>query len=87
MRRLLIVAAAIAGVMVVLGVARYLVRPRALGLMERMMERVMPRMMDACFGQMSQEQRTFMLTHCRGMLDRVDEKYRVMRSAGPAEVA
>lgn len=81
MRRLLIVVAAITGAMVMLGIARALLRPRAIGMMERMMEHVMPRMMDACFGQMSEERRKFMLTHCRGMLDHVDEKYRVTRSA------
>ncbi len=44
-------------------------------LMERMMENVMPKMMDSCFAQMDPERRKFMLTHCRGMLDRVEEKY------------
>ncbi len=44
-------------------------------LMERMMEDHMPKMMDSCFAQMSPERRAFMLTHCRGMLDRMEEKY------------
>ncbi len=44
-------------------------------LMERMMEDGMPKMMDACFAQMDPERRTSMLTHCRGMLDQVEEKY------------
>ncbi len=44
-------------------------------LMERMMENVMPKMMDSCFAQMDPERREFMLTHCRGMLDRMEEKY------------
>jgi hypothetical protein len=43
--------------------------------MELMMERVMPRMMDVCFGQMSPDRREFMLAHCRGALDDVDKKY------------
>lgn len=49
--------------------------PALLRLMESMMERGMPRMMDACFAQMSAQRRQFMLTHCRAMLDRMDEKY------------
>lgn len=51
-------------------------------LMQRMMNRVapkmmasMPRMMDMCFGSMPADQREFMLAHCRGMLDGVEAKY------------
>ncbi|MEE8421315.1 MAG: hypothetical protein V3S31_00910 [Dehalococcoidia bacterium] len=44
-------------------------------LMERMMEDGMPKMMDSCFAQMDAERRTSMLTHCRGMLDQMEEKY------------
>lgn len=51
------------------------------GLMERMMEDGMPRMMDACFAQMDPERRKFMLARCRGMLDQMEEKY------APAEPA
>ena len=43
--------------------------------MERMMEKVMPKMMDGCFAQMDIERRRFMLSHCRGMLDQMEEKY------------
>ena len=42
---------------------------------EHMMQDVMPRMMDSCFGEMDRERREFMLTHCRGMLDQMEEKY------------
>jgi len=78
------IGAAIAAVMVVVGIARFAVRVIAPKLMERMAKNVMPEMMDVCFGQMSQDQRESMLTHCRGALDRVDEKYEVTSSAGPA---
>ena len=43
--------------------------------MERMMTDMMPKMMDTCFSAMDKERRQFMLTHCRGMLDEVEEKY------------
>ena len=33
------------------------------------------RMMDSCFSQMDRERREFMLAHCRGMLDQMEEKY------------
>ncbi len=42
---------------------------------ERMMLDMMPRMMDTCFSEMDRERRQFMLTHCRGMLDQMEEKY------------
>jgi hypothetical protein len=58
----------------VLGLARRM-RERLPQLMERMMEDVMPNMMDSCFAQMDPERRKFMLTHCRGMLDRMEERY------------
>jgi hypothetical protein len=31
--------------------------------------------MDSCFSVMDGERRTFMLGHCRGMLDKMEEKY------------
>ena len=42
---------------------------------ERMMIDMMPRMMDTCFSEMDGERRQFMLAHCRGMLDQMEEKY------------
>ncbi len=42
---------------------------------ERMMLDMMPRMMDTCFSEMDMERRQFMLTHCRAMLDQMEEKY------------
>lgn len=51
------------------------IRERIPKLMERMIEDVMPNMMDSCFAQMDPDRRKFMLAHCRGMLDRVEEKY------------
>jgi hypothetical protein len=42
---------------------------------EKMMQDTMPGMMDTCFSQMDHERRTFMLAHCRGKLDQMDEKY------------
>ncbi len=42
---------------------------------ESMMLDMMPRMMDNCFSAMDNERRQFMLTHCRGMLDQMEEKY------------
>jgi hypothetical protein len=90
-RRLALIGAGIVGVGVALGVVRYVVRAVAPQLMEQMATKVMPGMMDACFGQMPEERRTFMLTHCRTMLDRIDEKYKVTRPAEqpsrPVEVA
>ena len=72
MRRRMIV-----GLTVALGiaVARKVVGRRIPKLMEHMMENVMPRMMDSCFAQMSPGRREFMLAHCRGMLDAMEEKY------------
>ena len=43
--------------------------------LEEMMENMMPRMMDSCFSQMDDERRRFMLGHCRGMLDEMEQKY------------
>lgn len=79
MKRLVIIGIAMVGVMVGLGIARAVVGRRAPQAMERMMENVMPRMMGTCFAQMSQERREFMLGHCRGLLDAMDEKYQVTR--------
>ena len=42
---------------------------------EHMMLDMMPRMMDTCFSEMDRERRQFMLSHCRDMLDKMDEKY------------
>ncbi|MEE8337857.1 MAG: hypothetical protein V3R95_07330 [Dehalococcoidia bacterium] len=72
MRKLLFVGVAAALTVVVV---RRPVAPRLARLMEPMMEQVMPRMMDSCFSEMSPERRQFMLAHCRGMLDQVEEKY------------
>jgi hypothetical protein len=55
--------------------ARRLVAAGLATAMELMMDRVMPRMMDVCFGQMSPDRREFMLAHCRGALEDVDKKY------------
>jgi hypothetical protein len=74
-RRLILIGIAIVALELAFVVVRYVVPKAAPRLMELMAEQVMPRMMDAYFGQMSADRRTFMLAHCRGMLDRVDEKY------------
>ncbi len=71
MKRIVIVGLA---AVAMLGLARGM-RERLPKLMERMMEDVMPNMMDSCFAQMDPERRKSMLTHCRGMLDRMEEKY------------
>ena len=42
---------------------------------EQMMQDNMPGMMDTCFAEMDAERREFMLGHCRGMLDNMEEKY------------
>ena len=42
---------------------------------ERMMFDIMPRMMDTCFSEMDRQRRQFMLNHCRGILDQMEEKY------------
>ena len=42
---------------------------------ERMMIDMMPRMMDVCFSEMDGKRRQFLLAHCRGMLDDMEEKY------------
>lgn len=55
--------------------ARRNVRRKLSGVIEHMVENVMPQMMDSCFAQMSPERRTFMFAHCRGTLDRVEAKY------------
>ena len=81
MRRLVLIGIGMAGTMVGLGVARYVVGKSAPELMERMMENVVPQMMDTCFGQMSEERRAFMLGHCRGLLDQMDAKYGVTHPA------
>jgi len=76
-RRLILVGIAIVGLQLAFVVARYVVPKAAPRLMELMAEKVMPRVMDVCFGQMSQDHRALMLAQCRGMLDRVDRKYAV----------
>ena len=50
----------------------------------RLMEHVMPKMMDSCFAQMGPERRRFMLRHCRSMLDNMQKKY-VTAEAGAEE--
>lgn len=88
MRRPIKVVVILAGVIGGLAIARFVVWKRAPRLMERMMEDILPQMMDTCFGQMSQERREFMLGQCRGMLDDMDERYAVTRCAvRPAEPA
>ena len=68
--------------------ARTIARRKLPELMEHMAEDVMPKMMDACFAQMSPDRRIFMLSHCRGMLDRVEAKYDATQQAvDRAEVA
>ena len=42
---------------------------------KHMMLNMMPRMMDGCFSQMDFQRCEFTLTHCRGMLDQMKEKY------------
>ena len=44
-------------------------------IVERMREDIMPNMMGSCFAQMDPDRRRFMLAHCRGMLDRMEEQY------------
>lgn len=38
-------------------------------------ENMMPRMMDACFSSMDAQRREVMLTHCRSMLDQMEDRY------------
>ena len=40
---------------------------------DRMMEDAMPRTMDSCFSWMNAERREYMLGHCRGLLDQMEE--------------
>ena len=49
-----------------------------------MIEHVQPRMMHACFAQMSPARRDFMLAHCRRVLDEIDEIDERYRAAQPA---
>ncbi len=72
MRRLILVGATGLLLAAILG---RIARDRAPRLMETMMEHAMPEMMDRCFGAMSAERREFMLAHCRGMLDLMEQKY------------
>jgi hypothetical protein len=65
------------GVIVGLRGVRYVIGKRAPELMERIMENVMPQMMDRCFAQMSDERSEYMLGHCRELLERMDERYAV----------
>ena len=83
MKRLVLIGIGMAGVMAGLGVVRLVLGKRGPELMERMMENVMPQMMGTCFAQMSQEQREYMLGHCRVLLDRMDEQYTVTGPTAP----
>jgi hypothetical protein len=70
-----------------LALVALLARRRLPGLIELMMESAMPAMMDRCFAAMSPERREFMLAHCRGALDAVEEKYvRAEGSPPPPDV-
>ena len=42
---------------------------------EHMILNMMPVTTDNCFSAMDKERRVFMLTHCRSMLDQMEEKY------------
>ncbi len=84
MKRLLTIAAGLVGLIVLAAIVRITIGRVAPRMMEAMAEHVMPRMMDRCFGSMSAERREFMLTHCRGMLDRIDDKYAVSGQASAA---
>lgn len=66
----LIIAAGVLGAIAVRGAV-----PGLPTMMERMMENVMPGMMDRCFSGMDRQRREFMLRHCRGMLDQMEAKY------------
>lgn len=72
MRRLLLVALAAA-----LGIAltRGAAVPLRARLISHIIEEVQPRMMHACFAQMSPARRDFMLAHYRRLLDEVDERH------------
>ncbi len=72
MRRLILVA--VAGLLIAAVLGR-IARGGLPRLIETMMEHAMPEMMDRCFGAMSAERREFMLSHCRGMLDLMEQKY------------
>ena len=72
MRRLVFVG--IGGLLIAAMLGR-IARGRLTQLIEPMMENVMPEMMDRCFDAMSPERRVFMLSHCRGMLDQMEQKY------------
>jgi hypothetical protein len=72
MRKLLLIGVTFA---IVASLVRRLVGPALPRLIESMMEKAMPQMMDACFAQMGGERRRFMLSHCRGLLDQMDAKY------------
>jgi len=75
MKRWMLLGVAGVGLLLAVGAARRLVRDRVFQLFERMMEDVMPGMMDACFARMPPQRRELMLAHCRGALDRVEAKY------------
>jgi hypothetical protein len=83
MKCLVLIGIAMAGVAIGLGVARHVVWTRVPRLIERMPENVMPQMMGTCFAQMSREQREYMLGHCRGLLDRMDEQCTVTGPTAP----
>ncbi len=42
---------------------------------ERIMIDMMPHMMDICFSEMDGGRRQFMLAHCRGILDQMENEY------------
>jgi hypothetical protein len=73
MRRVLL----LGGVIGVLGLIRVVVRAGCPTMMRGIMQRVMPRMMDRCFGRMSPGHRAAMLSECRNMLDRMAERYEI----------
>ncbi len=72
MKRLVL---AVLVITVVVRITRRIAQRKFPELLEHMMEDVMPRMMDSCFAHMGPERRSFMLAHCRGMLDRMEAKY------------
>ena len=64
MKRWMLLWVAGLGLLLAVGPARHLVRDRVLWLSERMMEAMMPVMMDSCFESMPPQRREFMLEHC-----------------------
>ncbi len=68
-------ALAVLVIAIVGGITRRIARRKFPVLMDHMMKDVMPDMMDSCVAHMGPERRSFMLAHCRGMLDRMEAKY------------